>query len=141
MELDKVVDTTWAEGMAFETHVSGHRFFVDAHSQFGGQDKGPRPKELLLSALGGCTGMDVVSMLTKMQQPLSFFNVKVKAHMTDEHPKYYDTIVIEYQFKKSDGLDPSKVEKAVNLSQERYCGVSTMLSKAAKLDYEIVYLD
>ena len=134
-------DTTWLDGMAFENSADGHTFVVDAAEEFGGQDRGPRPKLLLLNALAGCTAMDVVSMLTKMKQNLSWFNVRIEADLGDEHPKTYTAIRITYQFKKADGLDDAKVRKAASLSQERYCGVSAMLQKATDVSWDIEYQD
>lgn len=134
------VSCTWMEDMAFETEVTGHRIVMDADESVGGKDRGPRPKPLLLSALAGCTGMDVISILGKMKMSPSFFNIDVKATTTDEHPKTYDSIQIVYQFKESDDLDTSKVKKAVDLSQERYCGVSEMLRQAADVSYTIEYI-
>ncbi len=133
-------DCTWKEGMAFEAVMDGHKIVIDATPEVGGKDLGPRPKPLMLLSLAGCTGMDVVSILDKMKQKPSWFNVKVEAEQTEEHPKHYKEFTVIYQFKKSDNLDPGKVEKAVLLSQERYCGVSALLAKAAELDHRIEYL-
>jgi putative redox protein len=91
----------------------------------------------MLSALTGCPGMDVAALLNKMRQDVTDFSMEAKANMTDEHPKHYDKIHITYKF-KGNNLDESKIKKAVDLSMERYCGVSYMLSKAAKLSYDIV---
>jgi putative redox protein len=101
---------------------------------------GPRPKPLLLAGLGGCTGMDVISILRKMRVEPEYFNVVVLAESTNEHPMYYKKIHIEYQFRGKD-LPMDKLEKAVNLSQERYCGVSFMLGKASEITSEIKILD
>lgn len=136
----QTLNCTWKEGMAFETEVSGHKILLDADESVGGDDKGPRPKPLMLASLAGCTGMDVISILKKMQQPYTYFNIDVEADLTEEHPKQYSAIKIIYEFKKSDDLDEKKVEKAVNLSQERYCGVSALLKKAIDVDYEIRYV-
>ena len=138
---EHVTDTLWLEGMSFENTVDGHTFVVDADKEFGGADKGPRPKPLLLNALAGCTAMDVVSVLKKMKQEFSWFNVRVVGELGDEHPKTYGTIRLIYQFKKADGLDDAKVRKAATLSQERYCGVSAMLRKACDLSWDVEYLD
>ncbi len=135
------INCTWKEGMAFESTVNGHTIALDADAQFGGKDSGPRPKPLMLTALAGCSGMDVISLLKKMKQPVSFFNIDVEGELADEHPKTYTEITLVYQFKKGDGLDESKVEKAVNLSQDRYCGVSAMLKPVAKVEYRIEYID
>lgn len=134
------LNCTWKEGMAFETEVSGHKILLDADEKVGGDDKGPRPKPLMLASLAGCTGMDVISILKKMQQPYTYFNIDVEAELTEEHPKQYSAMKIIYEFKKSDNLDAKKVEKAVNLSQDRYCGVSALLKKAIDVDYEIRYV-
>jgi putative redox protein len=93
-----------------------------------------------LVSLGGCTGMDVVSMLKKMRVEFDYFNVEVEGELTEEHPKYYHTININYIFKGKD-LPLEKLEKAVNLSQDRYCGVTAMLEKAAKIQHKITVED
>lgn len=134
------LNCTWKEGMAFESEISGHKILMDADESVGGEDNGPRPKPLLLASLAGCSGMDVISILKKMQQPYTYFNIDVEAEVTEEHPKHYSAIKLIYEFKESDNLDEKKVEKAVNLSQERYCGVSALLKKAITVDYEIRYI-
>lgn len=115
--------------MSFEMELGGHTFVVDADEQVGGKDAGPRPKPLILSSLAGCTGMDVVSILKKMKVPLDRFHVEVSGELTDQHPKVYKWIQLDYKFWGTD-LDERKIEKAVNLSQDRYCGVSEMLRRA-----------
>jgi putative redox protein len=127
--------------MAFESVIDGHTIVLDADEQFGGKNSGPRPKALILTSLAGCTGMDVISLLSKMKQPVSFFNMEVEAELGEEHPKTYTRITLVYQFKKKDALDEGKVEKAVKLSQERYCGVSAMLKEVSRLEYRIEYID
>jgi len=134
------VSCTWLEKMAFETEVTGHKIVMDADESVGGEDRGPRPKPLVLSALAGCTGMDVISILGKMKIEPSYFNIDVQASVTEEHPKTYDSIHIVYEFKEADELDESKVKKAVDLSQDRYCGVSEMLRQAAEVTFEIKYI-
>jgi len=127
--------------MAFENTIDGHKFIVDAAEKFGGKDRGPTPKPLLLTSLAGCTGMDVVSILNKMKQEISWFNIKVEGDLGEEHPKTFENIRLTYQFKAADNLDDAKVRKAVTLSQDRYCGVSAMLNKVSNLSWEIEYLD
>jgi len=139
MTLERI-EAQWIDGMAFENLVDGHRITVDAAAEFGGEDRGPRPKPLMLNALAGCTGMDVVAVLRKMKQNFTWFNIVVDADLGDEHPKTYQAIRLTYQFKADDGLDESKVKKAVSLSQDRYCGVSAMLKKACDLSWSIEYL-
>ncbi len=90
-------------------------------------------------SLAGCTGMDVVSLLKKMRVTFEDLKISVDANLTDEHPKIYDAMHITYKFWGVKEADHTKVEKAVTLSKERYCGVSAMLEKASKLTFEIVY--
>ncbi len=133
------VEVKWKNNMAFDANINGHVIPLDAEASVGGQDQGPRPKPLILVALAGCTGMDVVSILNKMRVELEDFKVDVSGELTDEHPKYFNKIHITYSFKGKD-LPMDKLEKAINLSQERYCGVSAMLIKVAELTHEIVLM-
>lgn len=130
------LNLNWKKGMAFETELDGHKIVVDADDAVGGNDLGPRPKPLMLLALAGCTGMDVVSILRKMRVELDDFNVEVVANNTDEHPKHYDEMKVIYKFWGKD-LPEDKINKAVNLSEERYCGVSFVYRKYIKMSTEI----
>ncbi len=134
------VNTSWVGKMKFDTEVSGHHIILDAAEEFGGENAGPRPKELMLSALAGCTGMDVVSILKKMKVELEAFDIKIEADLTEEHPKVYSKMHIIYQFKGKD-LEMEKLQKAIKLSQENYCGVSAMYRKAMEVSYEIVIIE
>jgi len=134
------ISCAWKGDMAFTAEVNGHEFVIDADEEFGGHDQGPRPKPLILASLAGCSGMDVVSILRKMREPVSWFNMRVRGELSDEHPKVYTSIRIVYEFKASDGLKDENVRKAVDLSQERYCGVSAMLKTFAPIEVEIAYL-
>jgi len=130
------ISTRWTGNMAFEALVTGHTVIMDAGKESGGNDSGPRPKALLLAGLAGCTGMDVISILDKMKVKPEAFNIKIEAEQTEDHPKVYSEITIVYQF-KGDNLPVEKLEKAVSLSQEKYCGVSAMLGKTARLSHRI----
>ena len=134
--MNNKVNVSWSGEMAFEAEVNDFKIKLDADEKVGGKNTGPRPKALSLVSLGGCTGMDVVSILAKMRIVPDTFDVEVTGELTEEHPKYYDKIHLVYSFKGKD-LPYSKLEKAINLSQERYCGVNAMLSKAAEVTYEI----
>lgn len=134
------IDCNWQDGMAFEVDVEGFRIVIDATSEHGGQNRGPRPKPLLLASLAGCTGMDVVAILTKMRQPVKHFRVHVEGDLTEGFPAKYARIRIVYELGKDDGLDPDRVQRAVDLSKDKYCGVSAMLRDAAELSYEIRYV-
>ena len=127
---------TWQNNMAFEATINGHQLVMDADTPVGGKNLGPRPKILLLAGLGGCTGMDVVSILAKMKIVPEKFWMDISAELSDEHPKVFNHIKLVYYF-KGENLDYEKLEKAVNLSKDRYCGVSAMLSKTAEMQIEI----
>jgi putative redox protein len=130
------IEAAWKGNMMFDALVSGHHLVVDALPESGGENKGPRPKELMLVSLAGCTGMDVVSILKKMRIEPESFNVKVSAEVTEEHPKHYYRMHIIYEF-KGNNLPMDKLEKAVELSQERYCGVSAAYRKGMEITHEI----
>lgn len=132
--------TKWVSDMAFETEINGHKILMDASEDFGGHDSGPRPKPLLISALTGCTGMDVVSILKKMHAEVDTFEIKTEAEMTEEHPKTYSKIHLIYEF-SGKNLDEGKIQKAVSLSQDKYCGVSELLKRGLELTYEIKLLN
>ena len=134
------VSMNWKGNMSFEGEVNGHKLMLDTDSAAGGEDKGPRPKPLMLLALAGCTGMDVVSILKKMRVDLNDFIIKVSANLTKEHPMIYSTMHIIYEF-KGKNLDPEKINKAISLSQERYCGVSAMYKEFLKLTHEIKIIE
>jgi putative redox protein len=127
----------WLDNMAFKTEVNGHELVIDASSEVGGENRGPRPKPLMLVALAGCTGMDVVSLLKKMRVEVEAFSVKVVGDVTEEHPKHFDAMHVIYEFKGKD-LPMDKLVKAVTLSDEKYCGVSATLKKGIKITHEIV---
>lgn len=130
------VKTKWLGNMAFEAMVNEISVKMDASPEFGGANEGSRPKELLLASVTGCTGMDVVSILNKMKVELESFNMIVEADVTEEHPKHYTHMHLIYEF-KGKNLDKEKLEKAVTLSQDKYCGVSYMFKKFLELTYEI----
>ena len=131
------IGLSWKGKMTFDAEVNGHIIPIDADAAVGGEDRGPRPKPLTLVSLGGCTGMDVVSILGKMRVNFDDLKVDVTGELTDEHPKYFKKIKITYSFVGKD-LPLDKIEKAVNLSQERYCGVTAMLDKVADISHEII---
>ncbi|MBX2904219.1 MAG: OsmC family protein [Chitinophagales bacterium] len=126
--------------MQLEVHQNGHTFLVDAAEEVGGENKGVRPKALILSALGGCTAMDIISLLNKMKVEFSNFSVSTDGELTDEHPKIYNKVYLKYSIKLANESDKEKMQKAVNLSQEKYCGVGAMVRSFADLKIEIEYL-
>jgi putative redox protein len=125
------------EGLAFDAEVDDIHFEIDADPESGGQERGPRPKKLLLAALAGCTGMDVVSILNKMKMKFDEFWLETEADLSDTEPKTYSAFRITYCF-RGEALDRAKIERAVALSQERYCGVSAMFRTFAPVSFDIV---
>ncbi len=134
--MDTSVKLNFLEGMSFEGQVGDHKITIDGNPKVGGKNKGPTPKPLMLLSLAGCTAMDVISILRKMRVELEDFNVEVQADQTSEHPKHYYKMHVIYTF-KGKNLPMEKLEKAVNLSEERYCGVSHVYKKAIDLTTEI----
>lgn len=131
-----VIDMAWTDKVAFEGDMDGHKVIVDATKEVGGSDLGPRPKKLMLTALAGCTGVDVIMILKKMKVVPESFNVIIEADVTDEHPKHYNKMKVIYQFKGKD-LPYEKLEKAVKLSEQSYCGVTAVYRKAMEMESEI----
>ncbi|APZ45449.1 osmotically inducible protein OsmC [Polaribacter reichenbachii] len=132
-----VVTTVWKENMQFESdNPSGHNLFMDAGEESGGKGEGFRPKALMLSSLAGCSGLDVVSLLKKMHAEVADFKIEVTAELTEEHPKFYNKVKVDYHFTDSE-LQPKKIQKAVNLSVTKYCGVMEMFRQFAEVEIEI----
>lgn len=127
------------QGMAFEADINGHKFIIDTATDDGGNNSGPSPKKLMLVALGGCTAVDIVSILRKMKVPFSDFSVDTEGDLSSEHPKIYDHARIVYRIKLAES-DRDKMEKAVALSKDKYCGVSAMFNKFAEVSFRIEYL-
>ncbi len=134
--MKEVVNVNWLDNMGFEADVRGFKLTLDATENVGGKNRGPQPKPLMLVSLAGCTGMDVVSMLKKMRVEVEDLAIKVEGDITDEHPKHFSGMHIIYEFKGKD-LPIEKLNKAVDLSMERYCGVSATYRKAMKISHEI----
>ncbi len=130
------ITANWKKGMAFEADIMGHTIRMDAGEEVGGKDSGVSPKPLMLLALAGCTGMDVVSILKKMKVEFEDLKISVEGDLTEEHPKQYSAMKLIYEFKGTD-LPMEKLEKAINMSQEKYCGVSALYQKAIDVSHEI----
>ncbi len=130
-----VISSVHSTGRAFTTTLRGHPITTDTSET----DKGPSPKALMLVSLSGCTGIDVVDILTKMRVSFSDLSIDVVADLTDEDASTYHTVKVIYKIKVAE-TDRPKVEKAVNLSQDKYCGVAAMFRKFAKLEKEILFL-
>lgn len=127
----------WLTGIGFEVHTREHHQFIDGKREFGGRDRGPNPKEYLLTSLCGCSGMDIVSLLKKYKIDYQTFDVQAEGELTDEHPKVYKSVKLTYVLKTLGEIDQSLFIKAADLSMTKYCGVSAMLSKAFPIYYEL----
>lgn len=134
--MKEVVNVNWLDNMGFEADIRGTKLILDADQKVGGNNRGPQPKPLMLVSLAGCTGMDVISILKKMRVEVKKFNVRVEGDLTEEHPKHFTKMHIIYEFTGKD-LPMRKLEKAVDLSQDRYCGVSYNYRDAFELTHEI----
>lgn len=126
----------WQGDMQFDAQIEKHRIIMDTSEKGGGHDRGASPKSLLLAGLAGCTGMDVMHILKKMRVNLDTFSMHVTGDVAEDHPRYFTKIHLVYNFTGTD-VDKSKVERAVQLSQEKYCAVSHMLKQSAELTHDI----
>ncbi len=125
---------SWMGNMRFEAKGdSGHSLTLDAAPEVGGENKGPRPMEVLLHGLAGCTGIDVLMILNKMRLTVESFSMELEGTRADDHPRRFTDIHIIYRF--SGDLPFDKVKRAVSLSKEKYCSVSQSLN--AKITYHI----
>lgn len=126
---------TLVNGMQFSgTATSGHTLTMDADDVVGGINAGFRPMELLLVAFGGCSGMDVISILRKKRQQVTGLEIKVKGEKSDAVPKVYKEIHIEYVV-TGKGVEQQAVERAIALSLEKYCSVGATLAKAGTITH------
>ncbi|SEA58533.1 OsmC family protein [Bizionia paragorgiae] len=131
------ITTEWVGGMQFESdNPSGKTVIMDTDVEGSTVRYGLSPKAMMLSSLAGCSGLDVVSVLEKMKVEDYKFKMDVEGELTDEHPKYYHTVTVDYHFYGKD-LNESKINKAVNLSVDKYCGVMEMFRKFATVKTNI----
>lgn len=123
------------QGITFVAKAdSNHWVMMDGPEDFGGSNSGTRPKELLLIALGGCTGSDVAAILRKRKSPVISFEMNIQGNEADEHPKVFKDIHVEYVF-YGDGIEPADVERAIEMSTTKYCSVSAMLKASVKITH------
>ncbi len=127
----------WAGRMTFIGKAgTNHLVPMDTAPEFDGDSSATKPLELLLIALGGCTGMDIVPLFRKMRQDVTAVELNITAKRSEEHPKVYTRIDLEYVV-TGNALEEEKVKRAIELSQEKYCSVSAMLKKACPVNYTI----
>ncbi len=132
------VNTVFNKGMSFTSEINNHKITMDSVDD-SGEDTGPSPKRLMLASLAGCTGMDIVSILNKSRVKFKDFSIQVDATLNEEHPKIYNHVKIIYKIGLAE-KDRPKMGKAVQLSQDKYCGVSAMFKTFATVKTEIIYL-
>lgn len=133
------VTTKWKGKMHFESSANGHIIHIDKLPAHGGEDTGPRPKQLMLSAISGCTGMEIVSILEKMRLKIDELEIGVAGEITDGQPKMYKSVHMIFNI-KSINSDKAKIERAINLAVEKYCGVVAMFRQFAIVTSEIKFL-
>lgn len=126
----------WTGKMAFSSVTpSGHEIKMDAAQEIGGENTGARPTELLLNAVAGCTGIDIISILQKMRLEPTFFQMDVEGDRADDHPKRFTGIRIHYALEGE--LPEDKVIRAIQLSKDKYCSVSHSLNATISVSYSI----
>ncbi len=130
------ISLNWLNDLSFEAEVNEHKIYIDASLENGGKNLGPRPKLFMLLALGGCTGMDVVSLLKKMRVQFDSFKMTVEGDITEEHPKFFYKMKLIFNIEGKD-IAIDKVQKAVEMSREKYCGVYETYRKTMEIDFEI----
>lgn len=129
------VHATLAADMRFDVETgSGHHILLDAAKENGGQDSGPRPMEMLLVALASCAAMDIISILRKKRQEITAYELHVHGDRKEEHPRVFVDITLEHIL-TGRGVQPQAVERAIQLTEERYCGASAMLGQTAKITH------
>ena len=125
----------WLDGRAFVAESgSGHAVVMDGSPEAGGRNIGIRPMEMLLLGLGGCTAFDIVMILERMREKVTALDIALEADRAAEDPKVFTTVRLVYKL-RGYGLKPANVERAVNLSAEKYCSASIMIGKTAKLEH------
>ncbi|MFJ1472939.1 OsmC family protein [Capnocytophaga cynodegmi] len=128
------VTTIWKGDMLFSSNnPSGKEIQIDAGKENGGKGEGLRPKALMLSALAGCSGLDIASLIQKMKLEVEEFKIETFGELTEEHPQVYHTVRVEYHF-SGKNLNKEKLQRAVDLSAEKYCGVMKMFQQFAKVE-------
>ncbi len=132
------IETQWMGKMQFNALVNGHTIIMDGPERVGGEDNGPIPKPFVLTALSGCTGMDIVSILRKLRKEVKELNMIVTGELSAQQPIEYTAMHIVYDFKGDEACKDAALN-AVNLSQEKYCGVSHMLKKALPVTWKVNY--
>ena len=132
---------TWVDGALLVAEGgSGHTITMDGAAGIGGHNLASRPMEVLLMGMGGCTAIDVVSMLKKQRQDIEGVEVSLVAERAEDHPKVYTSVKLIYTV-RGRKLNKALVERAVSLSDEKYCSATAMVKKSAAVTYEVVVVE
>lgn len=126
----------WNSGFNFTSQIRNHELNIDAQLAVGGTNRGPTPKELVLTGIAGCSAMDAIVYLKKHKQELLDLNIVTSAEQTTTNPKHFSYVHLIYQF-LGDQLNHEHVIKSVETSMTKYCGVSYMISKTCPITYSI----
>lgn len=130
----------WLGNMLFNADSLGGSLKIDAPENAEIESKGLRPKALMLTSLAGCTGMDIVSLLKKMRAEVEHIEINVSGELTDEHPRFYNKVHVQYCFYGKE-FKKDKIEKAIKLSADQYCGVMEMFRQFAEITLETKYIE
>lgn len=143
--MNETVITDWIGNMAFKSVIDDHTILMDSDLEYGGTNKGPRPKPLVLASLAGCTGMDIISILAKKRVFPTRFRIIIDGEKAETHPKYYRKIHLTYEFTgenyKNNPEILAKIERSIQLSYEVYCAVAMMLKNSSEITHSVVLLD
>jgi len=124
----------WTGGLKFEgTSAFGHKIITDGGKNAGGEEAGYKPTELLFFSIAGCAGIDVVRILEKQRQKLTSLEIEMTAHQDDNYPKPFHTIEVKF-IARGENVDPKKLQRAIELSEEKYCVVSQTIKNETKIE-------
>lgn len=133
------IELKWIKDEQFDVQQNGKVLRIDGEGDES-KSTGVKPKALILSSLAGCTAIDVIEILNKGRVSFTEFNITTEGELTDDYPKTYKTVTLTYHIRLQNSADKEKMERAVQLSQEKYCGVSAMVRSFADLKIHINYL-
>lgn len=141
MAKDLTVRAVLETGMRFDVETdSKHHIILDAATHNGGEDAGPHPMELLLVALAGCAGMDILAILRKKRQEVTAYEIRVHGERAEEHPRVFVKMTVEHLL-TGHALQSEAVQRAIELTEEKYCGANAMLGKTATITHSFRLLD
>jgi putative redox protein len=132
------IHSEYLSGLSFRNSIDNHQLITDTNVESGGNNDGPSPKKLMLVSLAGCTGIDVAMILHKMKVPFKDLHIDINACLTDTQPSTYSAVHIIYSVAVAEA-DQDKMNRAVQLSENKFCGVMTMFKSFAKVTHEVQF--